>query len=50
MLIVTYVFSIVFALLAAALLFTWYRQRHSGALMLAVTYATTAALTLMFQT
>ncbi len=49
MLIVTYVFSFVFALLSAALLFTWWRQRHSGALLLAVTYATAAALALMFQ-
>lgn len=49
MLIVTYVFSLLFALLAVALLFTWWRQRHGGALLLAATYATAAALALMFE-
>ena len=49
MLIITYVFSFLFALLAVALLFTWWRQRHTGALLLAATYAMAAALALMFE-
>jgi hypothetical protein len=49
MLIITYVFSFLFALLAVALLFTWWRQRHTGALLLAATYAMAAALAPMFE-
>jgi hypothetical protein len=50
MTIVIYLFSAVFFLLAAALMFTWWRGRHTGALLLAATYAMAAALALMLHT
>ena len=49
MIFVIYAFSAIFVLLALALLFTWWRMRHPGALLLAITYATAAALALMFE-
>ncbi len=49
MIFVIYAFSVIFLLLALALLFTWWRQRHPGALLLAITYAMAAALALMFE-
>lgn len=42
-----YVFAGLFLLLAAALVFTWWRGRHPGALLLAATYLIAAALALM---
>jgi hypothetical protein len=48
MTIVIYALSAVFFLLAAALVFTWWRQRHPGALLLATTYAMAAGLALLF--
>ena len=45
--IVIYIISAVFVLLAAALLFTWWRGRHLGALLLAATYLIAAVLALM---
>ena len=42
--ILIYVFSAVFVVLAAALLFTWWRERHIGALLLAMTYLIAAGL------
>ena len=50
MAIIVYVFSGLFLLLAAALLFTWWHGRHPGALLLAGTYAMAAALALMLHT
>lgn len=47
MTIFVYVFSAVFAVLAAALIFTWWRSRHPGALLLAMTYLTAAVLSVM---
>ena len=47
--IVIYVISAVFVLLAAALLFSWWRGRHPGALLLAATYLIAAALALMLR-
>lgn len=47
MTIVIYLFSAVFFLLAAALVFTWWRSRHTGALLLAATYALAAVLALL---
>lgn len=44
---VIYVLSAVFFLLATALVFTWWQHRHSGALLLAMTYAMAASLALM---
>ena len=40
-------FAGVFALLAAALVFTWWRGRQTGALLLAATYLIAAVLALM---
>lgn len=40
------IFSGLFLLLAAALVFTWWRSRHSGALLLALTYLLAAGLAL----
>jgi hypothetical protein len=45
--IVIYVFAVVFALLAAALVFTWWHNRHPGALLLAMTYLVAAGLAVM---
>lgn len=45
--IVVYLFSAVFTLLAAALIFTWWRSRHPGALLLAMTYLLAAGLSVM---
>lgn len=45
--IVVYLFSAVFAVLAAALMFTWWRSRHAGALLLAMTYLIAAILSVM---
>ncbi len=45
--IVIYVFAAVFTLLAAALIFTWWRNRHPGALLLALTYLVAAGLSVM---
>lgn len=45
--IVIYGFAAVFVLLAAALLFTWWRNRHPGALLLALTYLVAAGLAVM---
>ncbi len=50
MAIVIYIVSAVFVLLAAALLFSWWRGRHAGALLLAATYLIAAALALLLQT
>jgi len=47
MTIIIYLFSGLFLMLAAALLFTWWRGRHPGALLLAGTYAMAAVLALM---
>lgn len=47
MTIAIYIFSAVFILLAAALVFTWWQRRHPGALLLAATYAMAASLALM---
>lgn len=44
---VIYIFSGLFLLLAGALAFTWWRGRHSGALLLSGTYLFAAALALM---
>lgn len=49
MAIVIYLFSALFFLLAVALMFTWWQRRHSGALLLAMTYAMAAALALLFE-
>lgn len=45
--IVIYLVSAIFMLLALALLFTWWRGRHPGTLLLAGTYLFAAALALM---
>jgi hypothetical protein len=45
--IVIYVIAAAFALLAAALVFTWWRNRHSGALLLAMTYLVASGLAVM---
>lgn len=45
--IVIYVLAAVFAVLAAALVFTWWRNRHPGALLLAMTYLVAAGLSVM---
>jgi uncharacterized membrane protein len=42
--IVIYVIAAVFVALAIALVFTWWRQRHVGALLLALTYLIAAGL------
>ena len=42
--IVIYLIAAVFVLLAAALCFTWWRERHIGALLLAMTYVIAAGL------
>jgi hypothetical protein len=42
--IVIYVIAAVFVALAIALIFTWWRQRHIGALLLALTYLIAAGL------
>ena len=42
--IVIYLIAAVFVLLAAALCFTWWRERHIGALLLAMTYLLAAGL------
>jgi hypothetical protein len=42
--IVIYVLAAIFAVLAAALVFTWWRSRHTGALLLAMTYLVAAGL------
>jgi hypothetical protein len=42
--IVIYVIAAVFVALAIALVFTWWRQRHIGALLLALTYLIAAGL------
>jgi hypothetical protein len=46
MLTVIYIFSALFLLLAAALVFTWWRGRQLGALLLAMIYAMSAGLAL----
>jgi hypothetical protein len=48
--IVIYIGSALFLLLALGLLITWWRSRHPGALLLAVTYAVAAALALVLHT
>ncbi|MBS1218364.1 MAG: hypothetical protein H6R21_1497, partial [Proteobacteria bacterium] len=48
--IVIYICAALFVLLALALVFTWWRSRHPGALLLAATYAMSAALALMLHT
>lgn len=47
--ILVYVFAALFAVLAAALLFTWWHNRHPGALLLAMTYLVAAGLALLFR-
>lgn len=42
--ILIYVFSAVFVVLAAALVFTWWRERHIGALLLAMVYLMASGL------
>jgi len=49
MTIVIYIFSAIFALLAVALVFTWWRSRHIGAVLLAATYLLSALLALMMK-
>lgn len=39
---IIYIVSAVFVLLAAALVFTWWRSRHVGALLLALNYVAAA--------
>lgn len=43
---IIYLVSALFALLAAALLFTWWRGRHAGALLLACNYLAAAGTAL----
>ncbi len=45
--IVIYILSGLFILLALALLFTYYRSRHPGTLLMGATYGAAAALALM---
>lgn len=45
--IVIFVVSGLFIMLALALLFTFYRSRHPGTLLMAITYGASAALALM---
>ena len=45
--IVVYVISGLFVVLACALLFSWYRTRHLGLLLIGATYAVAAVLALM---
>lgn len=47
MIVLLYAGSGIFLLLAIALIFTWWRGRHPGALLLAAVYAVAAALALM---
>lgn len=47
---IIYAFSSVFLLLTAALVFTWWKQRHPGALLLAATYGMAAALAVWLAT
>jgi len=49
MIIAVYAISALFILLAAALLFAYYRSRHLGLLLIAITYAAAAALALMIK-
>jgi hypothetical protein len=43
---IIYIVSAVFALLAVALLFTWWRGRHAGALLMALNYVAAAGTAL----
>jgi uncharacterized membrane protein len=45
--IVIYIIAALYLLLAAALLFTYYRTRHPGPLMMALTYGSTAGSALL---
>jgi hypothetical protein len=45
--IVIYIVAALYLLLAAALLFTYYRTRHPGPLMMALTYGSTAGSALL---
>jgi len=45
--IVIYIFAGLFIVLAAALLFSYYRSRHPGMLLMSATYGFSAALALM---
>lgn len=47
MTVVIYVFAALYLLLAVALVFTWWRGRHPGTLLLAATYLIAATLALM---
>lgn len=47
MTIVIYTFCGLFTVLAAALVFTWWRSRHPGALLLALTYLFAAGLAVL---
>jgi len=49
MTIVIYIFSVIFLLLSAALVFTWWRGRQMGAMLLALTYLFAALLALMLK-
>lgn len=49
MTILIYILCGLFVVLAAALVFTWWRGRHPGALLLALTYLFAAALAAMMQ-
>ena len=49
MTVVIYLFAGIFALLALALVFTWWRGRHAGALLLALTYFCAAGTALVMQ-
>jgi hypothetical protein len=46
---VIYLFSGLFVMLALALVFTWWRDRHPGALLLALTYLCAAGTALVMQ-
>lgn len=46
--IVIYIVSGLFLLLAAAILFAWYRSRHGGLALLAATYGAAAGLALLY--
>lgn len=50
MIIVIYIFSGLFILLAVALFFAWYRTRHPGLALMAGAYGCAAILSLLYMT